>query len=93
MDRGRSGLVARWRSLSPCIWKMSLGMRRSTGVRVEGTVPAGWQISDRPGYTAGRSEPPRGRLVMKSSTSCSTHRTARLPMRIGFGKRHSAISA
>ena len=30
---------------------------------------------------------------MKSSTSCSTHRTARLPMRIGFGKRDSAISA
>ena len=32
----------------------------------------------------------RGRLAMKSSTSCSTHRTAPLPMRIGFGKRDSA---
>ena len=30
-----------------------------------------------PGYAAGRSEPARGRLVMKSSTSCSTQRTAR----------------
>ena len=51
------------------------------------------EIAVHPGYAAGRSEPPRGRLAMKSSTSCSTHRTARLPMRIGFGKRDSAISA
>ena len=34
-----------------------------------------------------------GRLAMKSSTSCSTHRTALLPIRIGFGKRDSAIIA
>ena len=46
-------------------------------------------IRDRPGNAAGRSEPPRGRLAIESSTSCSTHRTARLPMRSGFGKRDS----
>ena len=46
-----------------------------------------------PGYAAVRSEPPRGRLAMKSNTSCSTRRTARLPMRMGFGNRDSAISA
>ena len=51
------------------------------------------QVAVHPGYTAGRSVPPRGQLAMKSSTSCSTQRTARLPMRIGFGKRDSAIMA
>ena len=64
--------------------------------KVEGAVHprrAPEEIAVHPGYAAGRSEPPRGRLAMKSSTSCSTHRTARLPMRIGFGKRDSAISA
>ena len=63
---------------------------------VEGAVdplPAPEEIAVHSGPAAGRSEPPRGRLAMKSSTSCSTHRTARLPMRIGFGKRDSAISA
>ena len=30
---------------------------------------------------------------MKSSTSCSTQRTARLPTRIGFGNRDSAVYA
>lgn len=30
---------------------------------------------------------------MQSSTSCSTQRTARVPMRIGLGNRDSAISA
>ena len=49
-------------------------------------LPVVWTV-DRPGYAAGRSEPARGRLAMKSSTSCSTHRTARLPTRIGFGNR------
>ena len=44
-------------------------------------------------HATGRAEPARGRLAMKSSTSCSTQRTARLPMRIGFGKRDSAIRA
>ena len=51
------------------------------------------RISDHPGYAAGRSEPARGRLAMKSSTSCSTQRTARLPIQMGFGNLDSAISA
>ena len=44
-------------------------------------------------YSVGRSEPARGRVAMKSSTACSTHRTARLPMRTGFGNLDSPLSA
>ena len=45
------------------------------------------------GQAPARSEPPRGRLAMKSSTSRSTQRTARVPIRIGFGNLEAAISA
>ena len=45
-----------------------------------------------PATPAGRSDPARGRLAMKSSTSCSTHRIVRVPMRIGDADRPRKLS-
>ena len=42
-----------------------------------------WPVPD---YAAGQSEPARGRLAIKSSTTCSTHRSAPLPTRTGCGR-------
>ena len=45
------------------------------------------------GHSAGHSELAWDRLAMKSSTSCSAQRAARLPIRTGFENLDSAISA
>ena len=95
MDRGCFTVVGKLTFPIPRrgVWKLRApGVLRPPGARVGDTAP-GALAGLGSGYAAGRSVPPRGRLSMKSSTSCSTQRTARRPMRIGFGNVDSAIIA
>ena len=94
--RSREVRLATWEEIDTAGAVWTVPATRMKAKREHRVPPCGRGLevlADRPGYAAGRSEPARGRLAMKSSTSCSTQRTARVPTRVGFGNRDSAIRA